>query len=811
MFFSQVGRKRRGPYQGFDKRQAIFHISQSDCRKKVGRLSKCPLECSENRLLFCRQVGPMQGRSISSVLAEYETILAPTARLARDLRVGVDPWFRFLRRRQHILQSDPVQLLTQASMEGDGSPVRAAALAPENRPSDRWWFQAIDPIQQSQAELTIDVGRPIIAAALLEHGDKLQAVAWDDSDRISLWDLRTGEHVRDLDPPPMSNRPRAEDWDLPSQFDWEVNRILGAALTTLSNCDRIVGGTREGVLVVWDMRSGERLRHWKAHEFPIRGVAVIESRDLIVSCNRESIRFWGIDGKESPPAIEMCESAIECFAISPDRQKVVIGDSDGFVQIWDTQTRRLLSSVKMHDMSISSVATNGQLVVAAARFGPTSVANINDLSNRKPVECTFGYEPAVAVSQLAPLIAIAGDDLNMLDLLTWHDDPLDCDTPWIQKALLEGHRAPVGGNMFDKNGDSLISYSGDGTIRVWPTSSMSLDQPSKWRMLPTGHVMSTPWKPKKQLDLKEQAVGMIPYVLRTTVRDVYCRCRDVNPMAISILGEIVELTSQGWIETNKVERPTSEDLRDGSFDCAIASPSGKTCVIRDKDDFSIVKRRADSRTFDLGYYGRCRAIHDSTPGSITIVNYAGMVFTGRPEHWVDCKSTELLAGDFEFVDVARFKESGDSIVLGSRNRVFICEKNGDNTWQLRRAGEFPHGIVECMCITETNAAFIVGTDRGDLCSFSLATGELIQAYPAHKGGVNAVTLCQRDSIVVTAGFDHTLRVWKRESGQLLANMTLEWQATALDALETPGENCATIMVGDERGQVFFVQLVPPGE
>jgi WD40 repeat protein len=112
---------------------------------------------------------------------------------------------------------------------------------------------------------------------------------------------------------------------LQGHTDW-VN-----AVALSSDGRRVVSGSYDKTLRVWDIESGQSLRTLQGHTSEVNAVALSSDGRRVVSGSRDhTLRVWDLkDGKEL--VTFTVEGNVTGCAVAPDNRTIVAGDSFGRV------------------------------------------------------------------------------------------------------------------------------------------------------------------------------------------------------------------------------------------------------------------------------------------------------------------------------------------------------------------------------------------------------------------------------------------------------------------------------------------------
>lgn len=129
---------------------------------------------------------------------------------------------------------------------------------------------------------------PPTCVALSRDGETT-AVSGGKDARLIIWDVETGKQ-KHLFKPVVTKRNKRN----PSLSDAHLGNILTVAITDDANM--AVSGGSDGLIRVWDVRSGKSVTALKGHRGPIHGLAFrAGSRQLFSGSRDRTVKIWDMD------------------------------------------------------------------------------------------------------------------------------------------------------------------------------------------------------------------------------------------------------------------------------------------------------------------------------------------------------------------------------------------------------------------------------------------------------------------------------------------------------------------------------------
>jgi len=137
--------------------------------------------------------------------------------------------------------------------------------------------------------------------------------------------------------------------------------------------DKIVSGSWGHAIKIWDLNSGKLLNTLKGHGYIIDSVAIYN--DKIISGDRSIISIWDLNSGKLLNTLRGHSGAVDSIAV--DNDKIVSGSADDTIKIWDLNSGKLLNTLKGHANKISSVAIYTDKIVSGSWDSTIKIWDLN--------------------------------------------------------------------------------------------------------------------------------------------------------------------------------------------------------------------------------------------------------------------------------------------------------------------------------------------------------------------------------------------------------------------------------------------------
>jgi WD40 repeat protein len=260
---------------------------------------------------------------------------------------------------------------------------------------------------------------------------------------------------------------RTDDFEEVSQLPGHLDEISSLAIS--SDGSRVVSGSRDRTMRVWDGRTFEELGLCE-HEDEINSVVFSPDSSLIASGSDDcTVWIWNARSLEKVTRLTGHKKLVSSVALFPDGTHIASASFDCTVRMWDARTYEPLPGLQcsgpVDAIAISSDST--RLALAESTSSTEDILRVFDI-------VTLSEQAQVNVSPILQLpCAIAFSPCGDLIVSgTVSDDVQVWDAIHLSNiATIRGHHGQVTSIAFSSDGSQVVSGSLDGTVRIRAVAS----------------------------------------------------------------------------------------------------------------------------------------------------------------------------------------------------------------------------------------------------------------------------------------------------------------------------------------------------
>ena len=266
-------------------------------------------------------------------------------------------------------------------------------------------------------------------------------------------------------------------WDLSTRTCTLLKGHSGAVMCAAFSSDGVLlaTGSHDETVRLWDV-SDHKAVAALTNGFPVGSLAFSpDGRTLIVGGSKHNflvggrggLQFWDLPSQQATGTIPGDASDIVGLALSGSGSLLATGHKSGAVNLWDTQSRRLLHGFgSQFKSSVISLAFSPAEPLLAVSDWDGNIVLYNTTTMEvapPPLKAHTGRVTSLAFSPDGGTLASAGEGGG---LKLWH-------VATRQVALtLKGHMGVVKGIAFSRDGTFMASCGLDGTVRLWPAPAL---------------------------------------------------------------------------------------------------------------------------------------------------------------------------------------------------------------------------------------------------------------------------------------------------------------------------------------------------
>lgn len=270
-------------------------------------------------------------------------------------------------------------------------------------------------------------------------GKQALTASWDRT--VRLWDLKTGQEIRRLQP---------------------ITERMNRAIFSPDGKTALTAGHHRMVRI-WDLKTGREIRGFQGHTDGIWHIALSRNGKRAVSCGGNgTIRVWDLaSGKQLHLLRD--SGGVEVATFSPDDKWIVSGGAGGITKVWDAEKGVLVRRLNDRKERVFAAlfTPKGDQVITAGVHGPVRVW---DFQTGKSVREMHGHEGPIICADLSPdgtQIVSAGRDgtVRLWELSTGKE-----------LYRFRGHAEGTNAVTFSSDGKFILSGGGavkDFDVNLW--------------------------------------------------------------------------------------------------------------------------------------------------------------------------------------------------------------------------------------------------------------------------------------------------------------------------------------------------------
>jgi WD40 repeat protein len=488
---------------------------------------------------------------------------------------------------------------------------------------------------------------------------------------------------------------------------------------------RIVSGSYDDTLKVWDVATGQATQTLSGHKGPVLCVAVSPNGARIVSGSWDNtLKVWDAATAQVTLTLIGHTDRVNSVAYSPDGTRIVSGSEDKTLKVWDSATGQATLTLTGHEASVLGVeySPDGTRIVSGSG---DQTLNVWNAATGQAAQTLTGHKGPVRCVDFSPngTRIVSGSSDHTLKV--W-------DAATGQATLtLSGHTGPVESVAYSPDKTRIVSGSEDKTLKVWDAAT------GQATLTLTGHL---------------QSVGSVAYssdgtriVSGSEDKTLKVWNAAIGHDALTLTGHTDEFTSVGF-------SPQGTRIVSGSGDNSLkvwdAATGQATLTLTGHTDFiRSVAYSPDGTRIVSGSEDKTLKVWDAATG----------------------KATLTLTGHTRGINSVAYSPDGTRIVSGSWDQTLKVWNTVTGQVTLTLTGhETP---VFGVAYSPNGTRIVSGNGNGTLQVWDAVTGQARLTLTGHDAEVTSVAYSPDGTWIVSGSGDKTLKVWDASTGQSTHTLT----------------------------------------
>ena len=566
---------------------------------------------------------------------------------------------------------------------------------------------------------------------------------------------------------------------------------------------RIVSGSTDNTIKIWDAESGNELRTLKGHEGWVGAVAFSPDGKRIVSGSQDNtIKIWDANNGKELMTLHGHNNGVWAVEYSPDGSRIVSSSLDNTIKLWDAESGNELRTFKGHESWVGSAgfSPDGKRIVSSGLDQTIRIWDVDNLNEQMILRGHKGYVGTAAFSPDGKKI-ISGSEDNTIKI--WDAESGN------ELLTLEGHKGPVHSVDFSPDGSRIVSGSDDSTIKLWDAYNGSELKSFK------GHenwVRSVAFSP----DGKRIVSGSADYTIK--LWDIEKVSQDITFQRFEnpIKSIVFSPGSENLVLCNDAKSVNIYDIFNGK---ELVNLGGHTSTVT-SSSFS-----QDAKRIVSGYEDGSIRVWDAVNGSelwtkhghtdavisLSFSHDCKKIVSGSRDKtlkiWDSKDGSELnmLRGHEDWITTVAFSQNDSFIASGSSyfdGSLKVWDANKSNILMSLKGHEY---TITSLIFNLDDSRIISGSQDTTLKIWDIKSNRELMTLRGHEKGISAITLSPDGSRIVTVSEDNTLKIWDAESGNEL--ITILGQNDGGHFISVAfSKNGKSIFAGRTTGKINFYNI-----
>ncbi len=142
----------------------------------------------------------------------------------------------------------------------------------------------------------------------------------------------------------------------------------------LTGDGRVVSGSHDGTVKVWDLNSGQEQRTLSGHGDGVRGLALTGDGRVVSGSKDGTVKVWDLNSGQEQRTLSGHGGGVNALALTGDG-RVISGSDDGTLKVWDLNSGSCLATVSLDSIPQSldaKVGADGITLVVGEASGAVS-------------------------------------------------------------------------------------------------------------------------------------------------------------------------------------------------------------------------------------------------------------------------------------------------------------------------------------------------------------------------------------------------------------------------------------------------------